>query len=157
MHNDATAEATLNAKHLATRGSAEARLIHAMRHADCDFEEVNGTTRRYVRECLIPQMEVQHIEVIDSDEAARLRAIEKRAQRVVEGLHEWSAEIGDAAAYILTGVIVSDDAMKTNRKPTCQVCDKPLSGAEIATCDDCKKDWESSVAAIELGEILWDE
>jgi hypothetical protein len=42
-----------------------------------------------------------------------------------------------------------DTTKATEDAPTCQVCDKPLRGGEIATCDECAHDWEDSVRAID--------
>lgn len=49
-------------------GTPEARLVAAMRAADKMFEKVGGTTRHYVRDCLIPEMTERGIRVVDDAE-----------------------------------------------------------------------------------------
>lgn len=51
----------------------EERLTKAVRAADLDFESVGGSSRHYVRECLMPALDAEGLMITDTD--ARVQRI----------------------------------------------------------------------------------
>jgi hypothetical protein len=79
-----------------TEIQADVRTItRAVRAADEAFETVGGSSRHWVRECLLPALEDEGLEVVVASDRAAVRADERA--KVVEEIVEYVDGTGDAS------------------------------------------------------------
>ncbi len=123
--------------------SVERRLTEAMREADRAFESVGGSTRHFVRDCLLPALEASHLAIVDGYVPYHLKSAERDVRSLADKLDAAEKRIAELEREHLSAMKAAVDCIAV-RNPACGCCERAATcvGAYEGSlidfaCDEC--------------------